>query len=87
MRTQRVVVAPPPLDDDFHLGTRAQLFEAEAPVTELAVEALVDDVLPRLAGMYQRRANALIEDALQHRASDETPGRCRNADVQAHHAG
>jgi hypothetical protein len=46
MRPHRVVVPTPSLDDDLRLGARAEPFEAEALVAELAVEALVDAVLP-----------------------------------------
>ena len=49
-RPHRVVVLPPSLDDDLGFGTRAEPFETEASVAELAVEALRDAILPRLAG-------------------------------------
>ena len=46
MRTHCVVVAPPSLDDHLRLGARAEPFEAQALVAELAVEAFRDAILP-----------------------------------------
>src|SRR5215475_387563 len=59
MRTHLVVVPPPRLDDHLRLGTRTKPFEAQALVAELAVEALRDAILPRLAGLDQCGADAL----------------------------
>src|SRR5205814_2468925 len=42
MRTHLVIVPPPCFDDDLRLRARAEPFEAEAFVAELAVEALGD---------------------------------------------
>ena len=47
MRTHCVVVLPPALDDHLRLGARAEPFEAEAFVAELAIEALYDAILPK----------------------------------------
>jgi len=46
-------------------------FEAEAFVAELAVEALGDAILPGLAGLDQRGANALRGDPGQERLGNE----------------
>ena len=45
MRTHFVVMASPRFDDHLRLGARSKPFEAQAFVTELAVEALRDDTL------------------------------------------
>ena len=50
------------LDDDFCFSARAEPFEAEAFVAELAVEALGDAILPRLTGLDQGDADALRGD-------------------------
>src|SRR4029077_15729169 len=60
--THLVVVAPPSLDDHLRLGTRTKPFEVQALVAELAVEALRDAILPRLARLDQCRADALSDD-------------------------
>jgi len=78
MRPHLVVVAAPRFDDDLRLGPRAEPFEAQALVAELAVEALARAVLPRLARVDQggldafRRCNQRrVDELLQQRASDE----------------
>src|SRR4029077_15099779 len=65
--THLVVVAPPSLDDHLRLGTRTKPFEVQALVAELAVEALRDAILPRLARLDQCRADALSDDPGQQR--------------------
>jgi len=60
MRPHGVVVLTPTLDDNFCFGARAEPFEAEAFVAELAVEALGDAILPGLAGLDQRGANEVL---------------------------
>ena len=71
MRPHLVVVPAPGLDDGPGLGSRAEPFEAQALVAELAVEALRRTVLPRLARIDQRGLDALLDDPLQERAGDE----------------
>src|SRR5262245_2238950 len=71
MRTHLVVVAPPSLDDHLRLDARTKPFEAQALVAELAVEALRDAILPRLAGLDQRRTDALRDDPGQQGFGDE----------------
>ena len=51
MWTDLVVVVPPLFDQHLRLGARAKPFEAQTLVAELAVEALRDAILPRLAGL------------------------------------
>ena len=53
MRTHFVVVTAPGFDDDLGLGARTELFDAQAFVTELAVEAFGNAILPRLTGIDQ----------------------------------
>lgn len=71
MRANRVVVAAPGFDHDLGLGAREKPFEAQALVAELTVEALADAILPGLAGVDQRRLDALLGDPLQQRTGDE----------------
>ena len=48
LRSDVVVVPPPGLDDHLRLGARAEPFEAQAFVAELAVEALAGGYEPLL---------------------------------------
>jgi hypothetical protein len=65
MRANLVVVAPPRLDADLRFGARTKPFEAQTLVAKLAVEAFCDAILPRLAGLDQRRADPLRDDPRQ----------------------
>ena len=49
MRTYLVEVSPPFFDQNLCLGARTKPFEAQTLVAKLAVEALGDVILPRLA--------------------------------------
>ena len=61
MRTHFIIVPPPCFDDHLRLvGTKP--FEAQALVTELAVEAFGDAILPRLAGLDQCHSDILRSD-------------------------
>jgi hypothetical protein len=71
MRAHRVVVLAPGLDHDLRLRPRPEPFEAQALVAELAIEALVDAILPGLAGIDQRRRDALIDEPFQKRPRHE----------------
>lgn len=51
MRPHVIVMAPPDFDEDTSFGAAAEPFHAQAFIAELAVEALVIAVLPRLAGI------------------------------------
>jgi hypothetical protein len=77
MRPHGVIVLTPTLDDNFCFGARAEPFEAEAFVAELAVEALGDAILPGLAGLDQRGAKCPWK---------RTPDRCRCAGEAARRA-
>src|SRR6266702_1273760 len=61
LRANLIVVTPPGLDHDLGLSTRQEPFEAQALVAELAVEALADAVLPRLAGVDCRAWRQSLE--------------------------
>src|ERR1700720_1382063 len=65
MRTYLVEVSPPFFDQNLCLGARTKPFEAQTLVAKLAVEALGDATLPRLAGFDQCRADALRDDPRQ----------------------
>ena len=55
MRSHFIVVATPDFDHDARFRTVAKPFHTQAFVAELAVEAFVGAVLPRFAGVDQRR--------------------------------
>ena len=71
MRPHGVIVLPPTLDDDLGFGARAEPFEAEAFIAEFAVEAFADAILPGLARLDQRGADALRGDPRQERLGNE----------------
>src|SRR4051812_31758107 len=79
MRTHLVIVPPPCLDDHLRFGTRAEPFEPEAFIAELAVEAFGDAVLPGLARLDQRGADPLRNDPRQQSLLRRTLDRCRCA--------
>src|SRR5512142_1576398 len=66
-----VVMLPPLLDDDLRLGACAKPFHAQALVAELAVEAFVAAILPRLAWIDQRGVDAGFVQPLEHGTTDE----------------
>jgi len=51
MRTHVIEVPAPGFDHDAGLGTAAEPLQAQALVAEFSVEALIDPVLPGLAGV------------------------------------
>lgn len=71
MRAHVVVVPAPGLDDGPRLGSRAEPFEAQARVAELAVEPLARAVLPRLAWIDQGGFDALRR--CNQRRGDDPP--------------
>src|SRR6202011_5289490 len=78
MRTL-VEVSPPFFDQNLRLGARTKPFEAQTLVAKLAVEALGDAILPRLAGFDQCRADAFNLDSCLSRA----PGRVGDRSAQS----
>src|ERR1700720_1761999 len=77
MRTYLVEVSPPFFDQNLCLGARTKPFEAQTLVAKLAVEALGDAILPRLAGFDQCRADALRDDPRQQCLRHELDNVCR----------
>jgi hypothetical protein len=73
MRAEFVVMAAPALDDRLGLCPRPESFETQTLVAELAVEAFGDTILPRLAGLDQRRVDALHDDPGQERLRAAEP--------------
>lgn len=47
MRPHRIVVIPPPIDQDLGFSKRVEDLAVEQLVTQFAVEALNESVLPR----------------------------------------
>lgn len=60
MRSNGIVVAPPLLDHNLRFRARSKPFKAQAFISELAVEALVRAVLPRLAGIADLAASRKV---------------------------
>ena len=60
VRAHRVVMLAPGLDDDLGLAPRAEPLDAQALVTEFAVERFVGAVLPRLSGVDERGFDARV---------------------------
>src|SRR5205823_9719509 len=71
MRADFIVMAAPALDDRLGLRPRPEPFETQALVAELAIEAFVNAILPRLAGLDQCRVDALRDDPGQERFRHE----------------
>ncbi len=71
LRPGLVVVLAPGLDDDLGFAARAEPFDGQALVAELAVEALVGAVLPGLARVVEHGRDALTGDPLQDGLADE----------------
>ena len=71
MRPHRIEVLPPRFDQHLRLGARAEPFEAQALVAELAVEAFRRAILPGLARIDQCGGDALVDDPRQQCARDE----------------
>ena len=91
MRTHFIIVPPPCFDDHLRLGAGTKPFEAQALVTELAVEAFGDAILPRLAGLDQCHSDILRSDPAQQCLGYELRSvvatqDCRNT-ARAHQAG
>ena len=71
MRPHVIVMAPPDFDEDARFGAAAKPFHAQALVAELAVEALVVAVLPRLAGIDQGGVDLRFGEPFQDRLAHE----------------
>jgi hypothetical protein len=66
-----VVVVSPGFDDHTGFPARPEPLQGQAFVAELAVEALVGAVLPGLAGVAQRCADARLGDPFEDGVADE----------------
>src|SRR6476620_9829843 len=71
MRPDFIVMAAPGFDDHLRLASAAEPLEAQALVTEAAVEALVHAVLPRLTRIDQRRFDARLLQPFEDRFAHE----------------
>ncbi len=60
----------PSVDDDLRFAARAEPFDAQAFVAQLAVETL-GTVLPRFAGIDQRHLDVRLDDPPEDRLADE----------------
>lgn len=67
----RVVVVAPSLDDYCGLLARSEPLQREALIAQLAVEALISPVLPRLARVAQRGCDASLRDPFEDSVADE----------------
>ncbi len=74
MEANRVVVLSPGLDDDLRLAACPEPLDAQALITELAVERFISPVLPGIAGIDDGRFDVRIRQPLQDRVTrDEDP--------------
>ena len=71
MRSHSVIVPAPALDDDLGFSQRVEDFAVEEFVTQARVEAFDISVLPRAAGLDERRLRAYSRDPLLHSLSHE----------------
>ena len=71
VRADGVEVEAPGFDDDLRFCARSEPLDAQTLVAQLAVEALVVGVLPRLARIDQGRADAGMGEPLEDRQADE----------------
>ena len=71
MRPHGIVMAPSDFDVDAGFGATAKSFHAQAFVTELAIEAVVIAVLPRLAGIDQGGVDLCSGEPFQNGLADE----------------
>src|SRR5512135_2489301 len=71
MGSHIIVMAPPDFDEDACFGAATKPFHVQARVPELAIEALVGTVLPRLAGIDEGGIDFGLGKPLQDRLADE----------------
>src|SRR5207342_2226776 len=71
MRSDRIVVAPPLLDQHLGLVQRRELLACQQLVAELGVEALTVAILPWATGLNEERLHADPTQPLAHVAGDE----------------
>ena len=66
-----IVVPTPGFNDYLRFAAAAEPLDAQALVTELAIEALIHPVLPRLARVDQRGLNAGAVEPFENRPANE----------------
>ena len=71
MRSDRIVVPPPLLDQYLGLVERRELLACQQLVAELGVEALTVAVLPRAAWLNEERLHADPAEPLAHVSGHE----------------
>ena len=71
MRPSLIVVQPPVFNDDLCFETISEPLRRKAFISELAVEAFIRTVLPRLSRTDQGRFNPLLKDPTQQRCTDK----------------
>ena len=71
MRPDLVVMPPPLLDADPRLDAIAKPIQGQILVAQSAVERFVGRILPRLAGIDQRRLDLRLHEPAQNRARHE----------------
>ena len=76
MRPDVVVVASPLLDADLGLHAVSEPLQAQKFVAEFPVERFVGRILPRFAGVNQRRVDLRVGEPAQDGGGGRTPGRC-----------
>ena len=71
VRTNLVIVTAPGLDDDNGFSAIAKILHAEALVAKATVEALVDSILPAVAGRDVGRLEPFVSSPAQNRGGNE----------------
>ena len=71
VRSDGVVMPAPSLDDDPGFGAIAEPLDAQAFITEFAIEGFIGTVLPRLAGVDDGRVDAIIGKPFQDGVAHE----------------
>lgn len=71
MRSDRVIVPSPSLDDDSGFGAISEPLDAQAYIAEFAIEGFVGTVLPRLAGIDDGRVDAIVRKPFQDGVAHE----------------
>src|SRR4029434_8724695 len=66
-----VVMTPPLLDTDFGIDAVPEPLQAQKLVAKLAIERFAGRILPRLAGIDQRRVNRCVDEPAQNRRGHE----------------
>jgi hypothetical protein len=76
----------PLLDDDLGFNPCPKPLQAQAFVSEFAVEVLIGAALPWLAGIAQRHIHAILGGPSSAWHVTRTPAHCPSAETMTHHA-